>query len=307
MYKHPALGAVLGVTALALIAGCSGSTTDDAASKTGSHGKVTIVASFYPLQYVAQRIAGSRASVSSLTPPGAEPHDLELRPKDVATVTDATFTIYLRGFQPAVDDAVAAGPGGDGIVDVTSAAKLDRNVTEEGKTGTDPHFWLDPQRLSAVATLIEQRLAAKDQAGASTYQANLVTLKADLATLDEEFRTGLASCANQDLVTSHQAFGYLAERYGLTQVGITGLAPDEEPNAATLARVTDFVRAHQVRTIYYETLISPAIAETVASETGARTAVLDPIEGITNQSQGADYLAIMRSNLKDLKEGQPCP
>jgi zinc transport system substrate-binding protein len=306
MYKRPALIAVLGVSALALIAGCSGSTSD-AAGTTGSHGKVTIAASFYPLQYVTQRIAGNRATVSSLTPPGAEPHDLELRPKDVATLSDATFTVYLRGFQPAVDDAVAAGPGGDTVVDVTSAAKLDRTVAdEEGETGTDPHFWLDPQRLSAVATLIEQRLAAADPAGASTYQANLVTLKADLATLDTEFRTGLASCANKDLVTSHQAFGYLAARHGLTQVGITGLSPDEEPNAHALARASDFVRKNKVRTIYYETLISPRIAQTVASETGARTAVLDPIEGITGESEGDDYLAIMRSNLKDLKEGQPC-
>ncbi len=190
--------------------------------------------------------------------------------------------------------------------DVAGAAKLDRTVAEEGETGTDPHFWLDPTRLTAVSTLIEQRLAKADAAGAATYAANLATLTADLGTLDDEFRTGLASCANKDLVTSHEAFGYLAAHYGLTQVGISGLSPEEEPNPATLARVTDFVRANKVRTIYYETLINPAIAETVAKETGARTAVLDPIEGVTDDSEGDDYFAIMRSNLKNLKEGQPC-
>jgi zinc transport system substrate-binding protein len=303
MYKTKALVAALGAGALVLLAGCSGSDT----GSSGSDAQLKIAASFYPLQFVTQRIAGDRATVSSLTPPGAEPHDLELTPKDVASITDASLVIYLNGFQPAVDDAVSASAGKDSPVDVAPAAELDRTVAEEGESGTDPHFWLDPQRLSAVAALIKKRLAAADPAGATTYQANLSTLAADLAALDGEFRTGLASCANKDLVTSHQAFGYLAERYGLTQVGISGLSPEQEPDPATLARVTDFVRTNKVRTIYYETLISPAIARTVASETGARTAVLDPIEGITDQSQGDDYFAIMRSNLKDLQEGQPCP
>ena len=301
MLKFPALAATLSLGALALLTGCS-----SGADAAGSDGSLKIAASFYPLQYVTQRIVGDRATVTSLTPPGTEPHDLELTPKDVAAVSDASLVVYLAGFQPAVDEAVDVESGGDRVVNVASAATLDRTVAEEGTSGSDPHFWLDPQRLTAVATLIEQRLARLDEAGAATYQANLAALTTDLTTLDQEFRTGLADCANTDLVTSHQAFGYLAARYGLTQVGITGLTPDEEPDPATLARVTDFVRANKVRTIYYETLISPAIARTVADETGVRTAVLDPIEGITGQSDGADYLAVMRSNLKHLEEGQPC-
>lgn len=301
MLKPSALTAVLSVGALVLLAGCS-----SGAEAAGPDGHLKIAASFYPLQYVTQRIAGDRATVTSLTPPGAEPHDLELTPKDVAAISDASLVVYLDGFQPAVDDAIDVESNGDSVVNVASAAKLDRTVAEEGKSGTDPHFWLDPQRLSSVSGLIEQRLATSDPAGAATYQANLAALTTDLTALDGEFRTGLANCANKDLVTSHQAFGYLAARYGLTQVGITGLSPDQEPDPAALARVTDFVRANKVRTIYYETLISPAIAQTVAGETGARTAVLDPIEGITPQSDGADYLAVMRSNLKHLEEGQPC-
>lgn len=298
--KKQMLVAVLGVGTLLLLTACS-----DSSSSAGSSGKLRIATSFYPLQYVTQRIAGDRVTVSSLTPPGAEPHDLELSPKDVAEVSDADLVVYLGGFQPAVDDAVGT-EAEDSAVDVAPAAKLDRTLADEGDTGTDPHFWLDPQRLSAVAGLIEQRLATLDPDGAAGYTANLATLTADLDTLDGEFRTGLASCTNTDLVTSHEAFGYLAARYGLTQVGITGLTPDEEPNPATLAEVTDFVRANQVRTIYYETLVSPAIARTVAGATGATTAVLDPIEGVTGESQGGDYLAIMRSDLKNLKEGQPC-
>jgi zinc transport system substrate-binding protein len=309
MYSHRALVAVLGAGALALITGCSGSATGDstsAGSPDNSDGKLVIATSFYPLHYVTERIAGDRATVRNLTPPGVEPHDLELAPQDVALISDADLVIYLSGFQDAVDEAVDGEAEGS-ATDVTTAAKLDQTAAEEGETGADPHFWLDPKRLIAVSTLIQQRLTEKDAAGAATYAANLSSLSIDLDTLDDEFRAGLASCTSKNLVTSHQAFGYLAAQYGLTQVGITGLSPDEEPNPATLARVTDFVRTNKVRTIYYETLLNPAIARTVASETGARTLVLDPIEGITDQSQGIDYFMIMRSNLENLKEGQPCP
>jgi zinc transport system substrate-binding protein len=304
MFKRSRVGLTLvaaaSLGALALLSGCGGTATAD-------DGRLRITTSFYPLQYVTARITGDRAVVSSLTPPGAEPHDLELTPKDVAHMVDADLVVYLDGFQPAVDDAVKT-EAKDHSDNVAAPANLDRTLKDDGEegTGTDPHFWLDPVRLSAVSTQIEQRLAAIDPAGAPVYQANLAELTADLSILDADLRTGLASCANKDLVTSHQAFGYLAQRYGLTQVGITGLTPEQEPDPATLARVADFVRQNAVHTIYYETLVSPAIARTVAGETGARTAVLDPIEGLTANSQGADYLAIMRSNLKNLTEGQPC-
>ena len=298
------LGAVAALTTAAgLLTGCG--------SDPATDGRLTLVASFYPLQFATQRVAGDRAQVRSLTPPGAEPHDLELTPKDVAAVADADVVVYLKGFQASVDDAVAGEAAKRGV-DVAPAAHLDRAATAEdgeepeGAGGQDPHFWLDPSRLSAVTGLIADRLAAADPPGAATYRANAEALEAELAGLDTEYRAGLATCANKDLVTSHQAFGYLAERYGLTQVGITGLSPDTEPQPADLARVTDFVRTHRVRTIYYETLVSPAIARTVATETGARTAVLDPIEGLTKDSDGSDYLAVMRSNLQHLREGQPC-
>jgi zinc transport system substrate-binding protein len=299
------VGCVLGVGLLALLSGCGGQTSTPG-SGAGTPGKLRISTSFYPLQYVTGRITGDHAVVASLTPPGAEPHDLELTPKDVAKISDADLVVYLGGFQPAVDDAVRT-EGKGRAENVAAAARLNRVVTEQGQgTGTDPHFWLDPQRLSAVSTQIEQRLARIDPANAATYQANLTSLTTELNTLDAEYRAGLTGCANKDLVTSHQAFGYLAERYGLTQIGITSLSPEAEPNPTVLARVADFVRSNHVRTIYYETLISPAIAETVASETGATTAVLDPIESITPRSPGRDYFAIMRANLKNLEEGQPC-
>nr|MBA3800124.1 zinc ABC transporter substrate-binding protein [Geodermatophilaceae bacterium] len=164
----------------------------------------------------------------------------------------------------------------------------------------------DPIRLADVADALAQRLGELDTDNADTFSDNAAELRTSLEELDVEFTDGLASCANTDLVTSHNAFGYLAEAYGFTQVGITGLTPEEEPSAADLAEVADFVEENDVRTIYYETLVSPAIADAVAAETGAQTALLDPLEGLTDESEGSDYLEVMRSNLENVRAGQPC-
>ncbi|MEP6697521.1 MAG: metal ABC transporter substrate-binding protein [Pseudonocardiales bacterium] len=271
-----------------------------------------LVASFYPLQWVAQQVAGSRATVGSLTKPGAEPHDLELSPRDVVKVAAADLIVYVKGFQAAVDSVVSKEAGGRGF-DVSPAADLNLRYDpveggrRQGKGATDPHFWLDPIRLRAVAAALAVRLAKLDPGNAATYRVNADTLRAKLTALDGDFRAGLADCANKDLVTSHNAFGYLGQRYGLVQVGITGLTPEAEPNPADLAMVAEFVRTNHVRTIYYETLVSPAVARAVAAETGASTAVLDPIEGLTRESRGSNYLEVMRSNLASIKKGQPCP
>ena len=272
-----------------------------------------VVASFYPLQWMAQQVGGRRVDVRSLTKPGAEPHDLELTPSDVAAVQDADAVVYLSGFQPSVDTAID-GRGKDAVFDARAAAHLDLSFTpiEDGQaapdqTGaTDPHFWLDPIRLGRVGAAFGETLAHRDPAHAKDYRRNAQLLKLKLAQLDLEFHNGLAHCASTDVITSHNAFGYLGRRYGLHQVGITGLTPDDEPSPKDLAAVADFVERHHVRTIYFETLVSPSIARAVADETGARTAVLDPIEGLSHRSQGRDYLAIMRANLKDLQAGQSC-
>ncbi len=303
--------AVLGLLAV-LGAGATAACTPLAGAGPSS-GRFTVSTSFYPLQYVAERVGGGLVDVTSLTKPGAEPHDLELTARDVAALQDTDLVLYVKGFQPAVDDAVtAAGPRS--VLNAAPAAHLDLTFTpiEAGRASsteagtTDPHFWLDPTRLAAVATAFEQRLAQLQPAGAATFARNLTALQRDLTTLDAEYRAGLAQCTDRDLVTSHNAFGYLARRYGLHQVGITGLTPDAEPGPRQLADVTQFVRAHHTRTIYSETLVSPAVADTIAAETGAATAVLDPIEGVSAQSRGTTYLEIMRSNLETLRRGQDC-
>lgn len=290
-----------------LIAGCGSAPTKDA------KGRLRVEASFYPLQWMAERVGGSHIVVDSLTKPGAEPHDLELTPKDVAAVQDADMIVYLSGFQPAVDEAIRDTQG-PGVFDAKPAAHTDLTFTpiEGGKAQTDaagsvdPHFWQDPTRLAAVADAFAQALEKRDPSHAAAYRRNAARLVADLTKLDHEFSSALTGCTHKDLITSHNAFGYLARRYGLRQVGITGLTPDQEPSPTNLAQVTDFVKAHHVHTVYFETLVSPDLAKTVAREARVKTDVLDPIEGLNAKSQGHDYLQVMHSNLANIKRDQPC-
>lgn len=311
---NPALRptAVVAAAALALgLASCS----DGASGPATPQGVVGVVASFYPLQFVTEQVGGQFVSVTNLTPAGTEPHDLELTPKDTASVQDAELMVYLAGFAPAVDEA-AASVADAAAFDVSAAARLELTADDHDAEhagdghdheGVDPHFWLDPLRLADVADAVAERLAQLDPTHASEFAANAATLRGELEALDAEFTAALTGCADTNLVTSHAAFGYLAVRYGFEQVGITGLTPEDEPSPATLAEIADFVRANSVTTIYYETLVDPAIAETLAAETGATAAVLDPLEGLSSASAGSNYFEVMRSNLANLRTGQRCP
>ena len=253
-------------------------------------GPRTVVASFYPLAFAAKEIAPS-APVENLTPPGAEPHDLELSPIDAATVREARLVLLLgHGFQPQLEDASG---DGDNVLHLLDTVGLD--LLPNG----DPHVWLDPLRYAKIVERIGQALDAENAAS---------RLVARLHDLDAEYREGLANCERHEIVTSHEAFAYLAERYGLEQVPITGLSPEAEPQPADLAHVVELVEERGVTTIFYETLVSPRIAETVARETGASVAVLDPIEGLTPAeiARGEDYFTRMRANLRALEEGLGC-
>ena len=294
------VAAPLALAAATALGGCAAAGPQD--------GRMPVVASFYPLQYAAEQVGGTHVRVTNLTKPGAEPHDVELGPRDVITVAKARVAIFEKGFQPAVDDAVSQ-QATDNALDVSRTARLTRGAaaSEDGRAGaTDPHFWLDPERYADVVDAIADRFSAVDPAHRSDYAANAAALRARLHALDGQLRNGLDSCRQRRLVTSHSAFGYLARRYGLTQVGITGLTPDAEPSPTALARVARMVRDQGVRTIYAETLASPAVADTVARETGARVAVLDPIEGLTKASAGRDYIEVMQANLRTLRDGQDC-
>ena len=284
----------------------------------GGDDGLQVVAGFYPLVWTAERVGGDRVEVSSLTPPGAEAHDLELAPRDVGAVADADLLVHLAGFQPAVD--AAAEEAGDAAWDAGSAADLlpmeheeehaeeehaEEEHAHEGEA-VDPHFWLDPLRLADVGDALADRLAEADPDGAATYADNAAALRRDLEALDAEVQQSLADCRVDVLVTAHEAFGYLGDRYGFEVVGISGVSPSAEPDAAALAEIAALVEERGVTTVYTETLVDPAVAETVADEAGVATAVLDPLEGLTDESAGDDYLDVMRANLEVLQQGQSC-
>ena len=270
--------------AAALVAtGCSG--------KSG--GEDEVVASFYPLAFAAEQVGAGKA-VANLTPLGAEPHDLELSPGDVRQVIDAHLVVYLgRGFQPALERALEQRSGPS--VDVLAGQAL----ASEPDGAFDPHVWLDPVRFSAITEKVAAALGDRGQAR---------PLVERLGALDREFRQGLEHCARTELVTTHAAFGYLAARYGLQQVPLTGLTPEVEPSARDLASLVKVVQRTGATTVFTEPLVSPKLAETVAREAGATTATLNPIEGLTSAQldAGDDYFTLMRANLVALRQALGC-
>lgn len=329
MIKTRATGAALAGLALVATATLAGCSTQNAGGSSGESDGVTVLASFYPLQYVAQQIGGDLVTVDNLTPPAAEPHDLELSPAQVREVGTADLVVYLSGFQNAVDEAIDA-RAPEHVVDAADAAGLVEHAeeaeeehageTEEehaehaeegdehGHGATDPHFWLDPSRLAAVGKVVADELAAVDPEHADEYAAGAQRLGQQLDELDQEFADGLAACQGATLVTSHAAFGYLADRYALEQVGISELDPEVEPSPARLREIGDIVEERGIKTLYSETLVSPKVTETLASDLGVNTAVLDPLEGLSEDATAAgdDYVSVMQGNLAALEEGLVC-
>ncbi len=271
-------------------------------------GKVRVVTSFYPLYYLASRIGGDRASVVNVTPAGAEPHDYEPTAQDIAEMEDAKMVILLGGLE-SWGGRVAKNLDGDNtlVVNVGQDLMTD-HMMEEGQNVADPHVWLSPVLAKQMVDHIAAAYLKADPADADAFRANADVLKNDLDSLDADYRKGLSSCEKKDIVTSHAAFGYLAKAYGLNQVPIAGLSPDAEPSPKELADIAAFVRKRKVGTIFFESLVSPKLADTVAAETGAKTSVLDPIEGLQQDSpaQGQDYLSVMRNNLANLRAALQC-
>lgn len=335
MSKRILAAACAAATALALSACTSTASSGDSSSKDGS---LTVMASFYPLQYLAEKVGGEHVSVTSLTPDGAEPHDLELSPKMVDSLSSADAVIYLAGFQSAVDEAIEQ-QAPKTVIDVSSAAELveagsdanhpaEEESTEETQSGetdahdhdheghdhaghdhhhdmnADPHFWLDPVRMAKAATLVGDKLAEADSAHADTYKANAKALAEELTTLGDTLVTKTSKCQVKTFVTAHTAFGYLADRTGLTQVGISGLDPESSPSPARLAEIGQIAKEQGVTTIFTEALIDPKVAQTLADDLGITTAVLDPIESQTDASK--DYAAVMQANIDALTKANNC-
>jgi zinc transport system substrate-binding protein len=272
----------------AAVAGCS-----ENGGSEDSSGTTRVVAGFYPLAFAAEEVGDESVEVTNLTPAGAEPHDLELTPRELETILGADLVVYLgEGFQPAVEEAVEG-------ADVAAIDALEGLELEAGGAGVDPHVWLDPVRFAEVVERIGTALGRDVKAR---------ELASRLRALDEKLREGLGDCDRRELVTAHDAFRYFADRYRLEVIPITGLAPEAEPSPQDLEAIASLVRDRGVTTVFTETLLSPELGETVAREAGATTAVLNPLEGLTEEevARGEDYFSVMETNLDELRDGLGC-
>jgi zinc transport system substrate-binding protein len=306
-----AMGGLL--AASLVLAGCGSDSSSGGAGKDGGK-KLKIVTTFYPMYEFSKQVAGDNADVTVLVPGGTEPHDWEPTPKDIAKITDADVFVYNgAGFESWVPDVLGNLQGSKvKVVEATKdipllqggAEDAQQHVKEHKAAGTDPHVWLDPVLAQQEVANIAAGLAEKDSAHADQYKKNAEGYAAKLKELDASFQSGLASAKGKEFVTAHQAFGYLAKRYSLTQEPIAGLDPEQEPSAAEMANIVKFAKEHQVKTIFFETLVSPKVAETVAREIGAKTDVLNPLEGLTEEekAKGLDYVGVMKGNLEALKK-----
>ncbi|MFD6800781.1 metal ABC transporter substrate-binding protein [Streptomyces cyaneofuscatus] len=321
--------AVAGAVVLGLTALSACSTSDAADGGNGDQLKVT--ASFYPMQFLAERIGGEHVAVTSLTKPGVEPHDLELTPRQIGSISESDYVLYLKGIQPAVDDAIQQS-GVKNTVDAATLTTLENHGAEvsghdhgheeeahEGEEaheehsegdghnhgeegGADPHIWLDPVKYAEVAKGVGKSLEKADPDHAADYRKNTEALVGELDKLNTAYEAGLKNTATKTFITTHSAFGYLAERYGLTQQGIAGIDPEAEPTPARIQELHTIADKEKATTVFFETLASDKTAKTLAKDTGLKTGVLDPLEGITKKSQGADYIEVMESNLTALQK-----
>ncbi|MFD7441864.1 metal ABC transporter substrate-binding protein [Streptomyces sp. NPDC059909] len=323
--------AVAGAAALALVtlSACSGS----AGAKNGdkSDGRLDVVASFYPMQYLAEQIGGDHVAVTTLTKPGVEPHDLELKPRQTSELRQTDYVLYLKGIQPAVDEAIKQA-GVENTVDAATLTELEDHGTAVGHdhdhghegeapeehaehggeehadghgaegAAADPHVWLDPVKYAEVAKGVGASLEKADPANAADYKKNTDALVTKLNGLHTNFEQGLKNTATRTFITTHSAFGYLAERYGLEQEGIAGVDPENEPSPARIKELQTIAKQDKVTTVFFETLASDKTAKALAKDAGLKTDVLDPLEGITEQSKGDDYFGVMESNLAALQK-----
>ena len=258
-------------------------------------GPGTVVASFYPLAFAAKEIAPGDP-VENLTPPGAEPHDLELSPIDAAAVRQARLVLLLgQGFQPQLEDAAG---DGDNVLHLLDTPGLD--LLPNG----DPHVWLDPQNMVRIAHAVETQLSTIDARHRANYRSSFDALRRQLEALDRDFRSGLRHCSLDTVVVSHDAYGYLPTPF--TFEGIDALSPDSEPSPARLTQLHDLIQSQHLTTVFTEPLGSPAMADTLASSAGVQTAVLDPIEGLSDRTSDQNYLTLMRQDLAALRKANSC-
>ncbi|MGG1640786.1 metal ABC transporter substrate-binding protein [Paenibacillus sp. NRS-1782] len=291
-------------------------TEPNQAQTTDSGKKLKVVTTFYPMYEFTKQVAGDHADVTALIPAGAEPHDWEPSAKDMAQVKDADVFVYNGIVEGWAEQALSSASSDKRVVVEASKGLnlMEGTAEEEGEAHAeeghshdhvlDPHVWLDPVLAQKEVESIKAGLISADSANKADYEKNADAYIAKLKELDIEFKTGLKDVKRKDFITQHTAFGYLAKQYGLTQVAISGLSPEQEPTPDKLAGIIKFAKENNVKTIFFETLVDPKVAETVATEIGAKTDVLNPLEGLTDEDKqkNLDYLGVMKNNLEALKK-----
>lgn len=279
---------------------------------------IKIVASFYPLAEFSRQVGGKDIEVINIVPPGIEPHDFEPTPRDIIKIYSARIFIYNgSGFDPWAEKiAPELRKKGISVVNMTEYFNLleaadEHNEEEENgheAKESDPHIWLDPILAKKEVEIIRDILKEIDAENAREYESNAENYIAALSQLDEKYKNGLMSCAIRDAVASHAAFGYLAKRYNLNVINITGFSPEEEPSPKKMAEIANFARDKNIKYIFFETLVSPKLAKTIANEIGAQTLIFNPLEGLTGEelAAGKNYISIMEENLINLRTALLC-
>lgn len=297
---------------LSLLTGCGTQPADTAADD----GRLRVLTSFYPMYDFACKIGGDCIDVTNMVPSGTEPHDWEPSTNDLKNLEKADVFIYNGAdMEPWADDLLVSRSDTLHVVEASENVELrttdgehehahEHEGADHHHGDFDPHVWLDPENAKIEMEAIRDALCAADPENSTVFQSNYEKYAAELDALDAEFREKLASLPNRTIVVAHEAFGYLCDAYGLTQVGIEGLSPDSEPDPGRMAEVIDFVREHSISTIFFEELVSPKVAEAIASETGAQAKMLSPLEGLSDEqaAAGADYFSVMHDNLAALME-----
>lgn len=283
------------------------------ANRSTLSGKPLVVTSFYPLYFFTSQLTADKVEIFSITPAGSEPHDYEPTAQQIAQIENSKMTVvngagFELWFEKIKDELKKKSTevviATEGLPLMESESKED---TEEGLT-SDPHVWLDPLLAKIQVQNIKKGLIKVDPSHTKDYESKTAFLNSRLDQLDNKFKSGLTTCKQRSFVTSHAAFGYLANRYGLTQVSISGLSPESEPSAEKLAEVAKYVKVNNIKYIFFENLVSPKLSETIARETGAQTMVLDPIEGISddNLQKGENYFTVAEKNLENLRTALEC-
>lgn len=270
---------------------------------------LTIVTSFYPLYFFTSSIVGDNASVTNITPPGFEPHDYELTPRDVSLIESSDLVVLNGGNLELWAENITNNLLDKQVIVIYTATDLmTRSVEEDGLNQADPHVWLDPVLAQKQVDRILQEVISLDPVNSQEYQMNAQQLTQKLTELDAEFKQALGSCEKKQIVTTHAAFGYLTDRYGLEQVSLSGLSPEYEPSPKEFAEIAEFARKNNIKYIFFESLVSPRMAETIAKEIGADTLVFNPLEGLTEEEQnmGMDYFSVQRENIRNISQALEC-